>query len=174
LGGDPDSIVSADNDFCLHATTGGANSRAVAPEFASMLTGDFAKLTQWSRKFDKLGSGSLRFSIASDMANAHLKAIARQFERERNPYGVRWRPKQKPDGRKTLRGPTGKLRRFRKITVNQHGYRVGSEAPYLRYHQKGTSRMVARKVIPDEQRIPGELAREFKRIYAKRMKRALR
>jgi hypothetical protein len=34
--------------------------------------------------------------------------------------------------------------------------------------------MVARKVIPDEQRIPGELAREFKRIYAKRMRHALK
>lgn len=139
-----------------------------------MLTGDFQKLSQWSKKFEKIGSASTRFSIASDMADAHLRAIARQFDRERNPYGVRWRPKKKPDGRKTLRGPTGRLRRFHKITVNQYGYRVGSEAPYLRYHQKGTSRMVARKVIPDEQRIPGELTREFKRIYAKRMRRVLR
>jgi phage gpG-like protein len=138
------------------------------------LTGDFQKLSQWSKKFAEIGKPSTRFGIAGEMADAHLKAISRQFERERNPYGIRWRKKQKADGRKTLHGPTGKLRRFRKITVNQYGYRVGSDAPYLKYHQSGTSRMVARKVIPDEQRIPVELSREFRRIYVKRMRRALK
>lgn len=138
------------------------------------LTGDFQKLSQWSKKFDAIAKPSTRFSIAGEMADAHLKAISRQFERERNPYGIRWRKKQKPDGRKTLQGPTGRLRRFHKITVNQYGYRVGTDAPYLKYHQKGTSRMPARKVIPDENRIPGELAREFRKIYTRRMRRLLK
>jgi len=89
--------------------------------------------------------------------------IQRGFTAQRSPYGRRWRPKKRPDGRKTLHGPTGRLRTtYRPLGVSTLGFKVDTAAFYARFHQSGTSRMVARKMVPDGRGIPGPWRKGFK------------
>jgi phage gpG-like protein len=137
------------------------------------LFGDFQTLKRWEKSIGQLASRGLAFDCANEMAEAHLRQVAREFETERDPFGKPWKPKKRPDGRKILRGKTGNLRRFRKATINQRGYKIGTTAPYLRFHQSGTSRMAQRRVLPGK-RLPTQLASEFRSIFTKYCRQRLR
>jgi len=52
----------------------------------------------------------IREALSGAIAEECLGLIAEGFRRETDPYGRRWKPKQKPDGRKTLSGPTSRLK----------------------------------------------------------------
>jgi len=117
-------------------------------------SGDFGKIQRWSTKIRDIGSPKVLFEIADDQADVSLGLVAEGFGRESDPYLRRWAPKKVPDGRRILRGKTNRLVTWRKAFVNQHGYRIESTAPYGGYHQKGTSRMVARKMVPDRNLAP--------------------
>lgn len=131
------------------------------------LTGDFQTLDRWERALGALASDKLRFRVADDMADATLGFVAEEFREERDPYGKPWRPKKRPDGRGILRGKTGRLIKFRKGSVSQRGYRVDAGANYFSYHQRGTKRMVARRMLPTGTRLPARWASEFRGIYVK-------
>lgn len=130
------------------------------------LTGDFQKLERWARDIGNLASPKLRFQVADDMADATLGLVAQEFAQERDPYGKPWARKKVPDGRMILRGKTGRLIRFRKGSVTQHGFRVDAGAPYYSFHQSGTSRMKARRMTPTNNRLPPFWASEYRQIYA--------
>ena len=138
------------------------------------LTGDFGKLARWEQKLDRLASPQLRFEIADGMADAALGLVAETFGREADPYGNHWKPKKNPDGRPILRGKTGRLVQWRKQFVNQHGYRISSAAPYARFHQSGTKRMVARRMAPTGTRLPAKWSSEFRGVFIRRMHALLR
>jgi hypothetical protein len=133
------------------------------------LTGNFGKLATWQRKIERISSPQVAFEIADGMADAALGLIAEGFGREQDPFGNRWAPKKRPDGRAILRGKTNRLIQWRKAFVNQHGYRVTSTAPYARYHQSGTRRMVARRMAPTSNRLPAHWSSEFRGVFIGRM-----
>jgi phage gpG-like protein len=133
------------------------------------LTGDFGKLARWQRNIAAINSPQVAFEIADGMADVALGLIAETFGREQDPFGNRWKPKKKPDGRPILRGETNRLQRWRKAFVNQHGYRVASLAPYAGYHQSGTRRMVARRMAPTGNRLPAHWSSEFRGVFVRRM-----
>ena len=138
------------------------------------LTGDFHTLDRWTRALGELASDKLRFEVADEMADATLGFVAQEFAEQRDPFGKPWKPKKRPDGRKILRGKTGRLIQFRKGSVNQSGYRVDAGADYFSFHQRGTKRMVARKMLPTGRRLPPRWQSEFRGIYIKRCMHALR
>jgi hypothetical protein len=138
------------------------------------LTGDFGKLARWTRKFGDLSDSRAAFEIADGMAEAALGLVAEGFSREADPFGNRWAPKKRDDGRRILRGETNRLIQFRKQFVNQHGFRVTSLAPYARYHQSGTRRMVARPMVPRGNRLPAKWSSEFRGVFIARMHALLR
>jgi phage gpG-like protein len=137
------------------------------------LFGDFQTLKRWEKSIGQLASRGLGFDCAREMADAHLRQVAREFETETDPYGKRWKKKKRPDGRKILHGPSGSLRRFRRAAVSPRGYKIGTTAPYLRFHQSGTSRMAQRRVLPGK-RLPTQLASEFRSIFTKYCRQRLR
>jgi phage gpG-like protein len=137
------------------------------------LKGDFGKLDRWAKKIDDLGSPAFRFQVANDMSDIALGLVAQQFAKQASPYGGRWKAKKRPDGRPILRGKTNRLVKWRKAFVNQHGYRIASTAPYAGFHQSGTSRMVARKMVPDR-RLPASWSKPLSRVFASRARLALR
>lgn len=137
------------------------------------LTGDFRTLDRWERDIGELGSDKLMFEVADAMADATLGLVAQGFAQERDPFGKAWKPKKNPDGRMILRGKTGKLIKFRKGSVNQRGFRVDAGAPYFSHLQAGTSRMKARRMVP-ERRLPPKYASVYREIYVTAMRSRLR
>lgn len=141
-------------------------------DVVATFSGDFAKIARWSQKLRDISSPKVMFEIADTQADIALGLVAEEFSRESDPYFRRWAPKKKPDGRPILRGETNRLVTWRKAFVNQHGYRVESTAPYSRYHQSGTKRMVARKMVPDRN-LPPRWSSELRGAALARVHRLL-
>lgn len=137
------------------------------------LTGDFQKLAKWANAIGELESPKLRFQVADEMADATLGLVAQGFARQSDPYGKPWAPKKKPDGRPILRGKSGKLAQFKKGVVSPSGFRCDMGAPYGVFHQSGTSRMRARKMVPDR-RLPRTWSSAYQEIYTRAVRSQLR
>jgi hypothetical protein len=137
------------------------------------LTGAFDKLARWERQLGKISDARTAFEIADTMADSALGLVAEGFGRESDPYNSRWAAKKRPDGRPILRGETNRLVQWRKQFVNQHGYRIQSLAPYSRFHQSGTRRMVARRMVPGRS-LPPKWASVFRGVFTARMHALLR
>lgn len=102
------------------------------------VTGDYGKLNRWARSFGELASPGLALEVSRSMAAESIRLVEQGFEKEQDPFGNPWKPKKEPDGRKILRGKTGKLRKWRQVHASSAGFRIASQAPYAIYHQKGT------------------------------------
>jgi len=127
------------------------------------LTGDFRKLETLRRKVAALKDKSLQRVISQNLAQEVLELIAEGFAQQRDPYGAGWRPKKRSDGRSIL-VRQGRLRRSFTLTrVNSTGFRIGSSVSYGSYHQTGTRRMVARKMVPDDGRLPPSWERAIRK-----------
>jgi phage gpG-like protein len=137
------------------------------------LTGDFGALARWERQLGQIASPRVAFEIADGMADAALGLVAETFGREADPFGNRWKPRKHDTGRPLLRGKTSRLVTWRKQFVNQHGYRIASAAPYAKFHQDGTKRMPARRMVPNG-RLPAKWASEFRGVFVSRMRQILR
>lgn len=137
------------------------------------LTGDFTTLDRWAKQLGQLSSQKLMFQVADEMADATLGLVAQGFAEERDPYGKAWAPKKHPDGRMVLRGKTGRLIRFRKGAVSPRGFRCDMGAPYGVFHQRGTSRMRARRMLPVNGRLPPIWASEYREIYVRAVRSQL-
>lgn len=133
------------------------------------LTGNFGALARWEQQLGKISDGRVAFEIADEMSDRALALVAEGFAKESDPFGRRWAPKKRDDGRPILRGETNRLVQYRKAFVNQHGFRVESRAPYARYHQTGTRKMVARPMVPVGNRLPPKWTNEFRGVFIRRM-----
>ena len=123
--------------------------------------GDFKKLANWSALL-KSGEAMVEASTQA-MAEATISLIAEGFNNEANPYGEAWRPKKVDDGRKVLHGETTRLRNGWHVRRHgRHGFSVRPSTIYAAFHQAGTSRMVARMMVPTKAR---GMPREWKDTY---------
>lgn len=104
---------------------------------------------------------------------AWLDRARKGFDAETNPYGARWRPRvNSGTSRPVLTGPRKKLRQLKLVRTTGHGWKITSAGKsYLKFHQKGTKRMVARKVFPDEGRLPREWRSAAQKIYRAQLKK---
>lgn len=130
------------------------------------VSGDFAKkLDRWA---ELLESSKVIVKHASQaQAEVALTLIGEGFASEQDPYGKRWAPKKKPDGRKVLHGDTTRLRNGWHVAKSgMGGWQVDPGVEYAAYHQepRGNSRP-QRRMVPDSARgLPREWAEEFEAV----------
>jgi hypothetical protein len=103
------------------------------------LTGDFGALTRFGEVVGKLGGMGTMTELSHEMGKEVVRLAEQGFQRETDPYGVRWFRKSYPDGRKVLNGSTGKLARsFAIKSVGAFGVVVASNLARSRFPQSGT------------------------------------
>ncbi|MCC6213733.1 MAG: phage virion morphogenesis protein [Polyangiaceae bacterium] len=130
------------------------------------VTGDFAELQRIASRIRKLPRGLTK--MAKAIGEEGVELVRMGFESTADPYGALWAPLKARSG-KTLQD-TGRLRNSYHYRVRGTTVTIGGGAKYGQYHQAGTKRMPARKMIPD-QGMPRCAAR---RALRRRHRRALR
>lgn len=88
--------------------------------------------------------------LAVEVAPRLSRLLQREFSQGTNPYGRRWA--KLATGRASHLTQTGRLRAGTRATPSpggRAGVRVVVGAPYGAFHQTGTARMPARKILPD-------------------------
>lgn len=70
------------------------------------------------------------------------------FERTESPAGKRWAPPKHDYGHPLMRD-TRDLQNGSVVTAEPDGVRIVVNIEYAEYHQDGTPRMVARKIVPE-------------------------
>jgi phage gpG-like protein len=109
-----------------------------------------AGVSDFIAKLEKLAGAEVQDAIANKVATAAHEECLRGFIEQRDPYGVAWAPR-KGRGNWNLLDKTGKGLNSLTADVSRGSARL-KIVGYFRFHQSGTSRMVARKIFPDEAR----------------------
>ena len=121
------------------------------------LTGDFSRLREMRQRLAMLASGGYAKQAATAFANETQKLLVNGFAQKRDPYGRAWAPRRPvPDWvirafhptNHPLLDKTGKMFDTAKSKAVGLKIRV-SMKPYAKFHQDGTVKMVARKLVPD-------------------------
>src|SRR5690606_3991065 len=74
--------------------------------------------------------------VATSLAEESINLVKDGFRTETDPYGAKWVPKKRPDGRKTLSGKTSRLKTGWKIVRQTRGeIRVSPSVNYAAAHQ---------------------------------------
>jgi hypothetical protein len=100
-----------------------------------------------ARRLEYLGTSARRELVATVPA-AVEEAIAEEFSERRDPDGKAWRARKAPTGSWPLLRKTGAMYGGRRIEPTADGCVVTFSGP-AKYHQSGTRRMVARRILPD-------------------------
>lgn len=111
------------------------------------IKGDTAKLRRIAKQGKSaFGSAGMQ-GLSRNLAEETVELVREGFDKERDPFGKRWAKLKYRSGR--ILQDTGRLRIFKPGSVTAKGFTVSSGAPYGRYHQGGTRRIPARKMVPD-------------------------
>lgn len=122
------------------------------------------------KKLHKVAEGRWRRALMSNVAEEVIELVREGFERESDPYGAKWAGLKSRSGR--ILQDTGGLRTsFHRKSLSDTETTVGAGKSYARYHQDGTKRMPARKMVPDGD-IPGEWRSRINEIAALAIKHA--
>lgn len=130
---------------------------------ASGMKAGFRELGKFKTKLQK--SDQLLLAASREMRQEGLKLIDEGFQSRTDPIGRKWKRRKKrkpwPILNKTLA-----LRRGWKGQSNKTSFSFVNAVPYTVFHQKGTRKMVARKMVPDRSLSPKWRARMAK-VYQK-------
>jgi phage gpG-like protein len=117
--------------------------------------------------------------IASEVAGAINESIADQFSAGHDPYGKPWAPLLPS----TVRRKGGDRRILRRTDVlssetvakptSGAGIEISS-VDYGQFHQTGTKRMVARKILPDGAELPATWSKAIEEATERAFKKALK
>lgn len=114
-----------------------------------------SKLEGWKKLFE---SGEILVTATSAaMANETVNLVKDGFRTETDPYGKRWKPKKRRDGRKTLSGETSQLKSGWHVRKNSKaGFLIAPTVAYAAYHQapRRTSRLPRRMMVPRGGKLP--------------------
>jgi phage gpG-like protein len=107
-------------------------------------------------KLRQVQSGRLRQAAAGAIRDTVEILIDEQFDARAEPTsGDQWAPRVPPTGSWPILEKTGRMRRSYHVSATTTGVTVTNSTDYAGFHQTGTARMVARKVLPDGD-LPGE------------------
>lgn len=111
------------------------------------LRGSGAGFASVARKFGRLADDGedAMADAATEAADAQL---ARQYRTETGPSGAKWAPKKRPNGKPTLEA-SGDMKAGTKAERGPGPTVLLSVPDPAQYHQSGTSRMVARPILPN-------------------------
>ena len=110
------------------------------------------------RRLRELKRGDVRRAAAQGAKAALENLIDERFEERAAPGGTPWAPRKPPTGTWPILEKTGRMRRSFKVVATSAQLKVLNDTEYLKFHQTGTSRMVARPVLPN-----GEMSPEWER-----------
>ncbi len=133
------------------------------------ITGDFGKLAAWQKLFD--ATPELLEAISASGAEELISKVKDGFRETTDPYGKAWARKKIRDGRKVLSGKTGNLKggwHYRR--ANKGGFVISPGVGYAAFHQSGTKKMVARKMVPDSRGLPPEWAKALEEVADEALK----
>ena len=134
------------------------------------ISGDFAKIAQWQKRFGAAAVQAVKRDVLTNIGAEAIELVAEGFKKESDPYGKHWAPLKARVGR--ILQDTGRLRSsFTFHVLGSTSVKIGPGVGYATFHQSGTSRMVARKMVP-EGRLPSEWGRRFEQAAQDVMEQA--
>lgn len=116
------------------------------------VSGDFVSLEAFADKLARAGDEAIPH-IAREVATEMENLSAEGFRKQADPYGAKWAPRKSGGGGAIL-VQTGAMRGSLHSSASGNTASVGYGTGYATYHQNGTSRMVARKLVPDRGKLP--------------------
>lgn len=128
------------------------------------VAGDFDKLEAWETALGTIDK-TLE-SMSRDMAEETVGFVKERWRQQADPYGRRWKPKKRKDGRQILVGKTARLKGGWHVKrTSRGGFTIAPSVDYAGFHQTGTKFIPARHMVPTKERgIPKELARAYNEI----------
>lgn len=110
--------------------------------------GNTAALRKLIADFEKVGGGSHMPILATNLGQEAVTQVQLGFQASKDPYGAGWAPLKRRAGQ-PLRD-TGRLANSFTFEASPTQVRVWTNVAYAGYHQTGTKKMVARKMVPDD------------------------
>ncbi len=117
----------------------------------------FKALGTFRVKLEK--SDDLLISMSKEMRQDVLALIDEGFEKRRDPIGRRWKRRKRAYPWPILNKTLAMRKGWRARSNGKRGTDLMNAVPYTRWHQWGTRKMVARKMIPDKRLSPRWRAR---------------
>lgn len=118
-----------------------------------MVSVQTAGLDQLIRKLQRASDPAVLRSIMAVVAEEAIDLVKEGFDKERDPYGAKWQPLKRRAGR--ILQDTGRLKAsWHRRSVTATRAVIGSAAGYAKFHQFGTRRMPARRMVPSG-KLPG-------------------
>jgi phage gpG-like protein len=128
------------------------------------ITGDYGKLERFELQL-RTAPRQLA-AVSRNMAEEGLTLVALGFRAARDPYGGAWASRKSGSGGRALLVRTGALRNsFHVISATKAAFVIGTGIAYARFHQNGTTHMVARRMLPRKGALPGRWAAAFREVY---------
>lgn len=134
-----------------------------------VVRGDFSKLAKWAERLD--GVPHVKRSILANVGEELIELIREGFDRQADPYGSPWAPTVR--GGRILRDRGHLSSSWHRKTLSSSQVVVGPGVEYARYHQTGTRRMPARKMVPDSG-LPAGWERRVVKIAKAALREALK
>jgi len=136
------------------------------------IDGDWGVPATWETLLDN-GDAIMQTSSAV-LAEEVLDFTFERFRTQTDPYGKRWKPKKRPDGRLTLHGPTHQLKSGWHIErSDKTGFIIAPSVDYAAHHQDpkkgkgGKLKRPRRRMVPTSaDGIPPELERRLEEAAA--------
>jgi hypothetical protein len=118
-----------------------------------VVTGNGSEVMEGWRKLFEDADQALELASRS-MAEEMLQLTFERFRSETDPYRRRWKPKKRPDGRKTLSGKTSRLKDgWHIVRCDRGGWMIAPSVAYAAPHQKPLRKGYPRRMmVPDSAR----------------------
>lgn len=98
---------------------------------------------------------SLLDHVSANLAEESINLVREGFDGSHDPYGAAWQPRKSDGGGRALLVRTGAMRNSVNVAyAHRRGFGIRAGVGYATYHQQGTGRMPARKIMPDQGTLP--------------------
>jgi phage gpG-like protein len=112
---------------------------------AAVTIGNFDALIKASEAIDQPAQIGREAAASVDMVES---LYVQGFEREEAPDGSKWAPPKHDYGHPLMRDMRD-LQNGAQVSAEPDGVRIVVDVEYAHYHQDGTDKMDARKIVPD-------------------------
>jgi hypothetical protein len=105
-------------------------------------------------------------TMSQNMAEETIGLIKDGFRSESDPYGVVWKAKKKPDGRKVLSGKTSRLKGgWHIVRSGRGGFTVAPSVNYALPHQAPKfNRRPRRAMVPYRPKLPPKWSKAYSEV----------
>lgn len=136
-----------------------------------MVTVQTAALDELIRKLRRASTPAGLRSVMAAVAEEGIELVREGFDKERDPYGAKWKPLKRRSGR--ILQDTGRLKAsWHRRSVTAQRAVIGSAVGYARFHQSGTDRMPARRMVPSG-KLPASWRKQIHAVALKAFKSSI-